>query len=454
MKLDNNSFVETRKAAQVEKVGSGPRLAFALEATRPELCIMTRASPVAATAEAEGSRWRVLGIACLAHVLHDGYSSMIYLLLPSWQAEFALSLTQVGVLKTLYSAAMAVGQVPAGRLGERLGEKLPLATGTLLTAIAVLALHWATTPLFLGLLLIAGGLGASVQHPLSSTLISRSYGGSTLRMILGTYNFAGDLGKAAIPGLLTVLIAAFGWRIGTEMISMLGVATAAILLITLRSAQKPRVARDMGRSAVAGPPLPEPVRRRGFAALSVIGILDSATRTGLLTLLPFTLAHKEADGAVIGTALSLVFAGGAAGKFACGALASRIGILRTVVLTKGGTAFAILLLVILPLPFGLGLMPVLGMALNGTSSVLYGTVPELAPRDRHARAFGFFYTVTIGADAIAPTLYGTVADIIGLTGSLLLVAVINLVGLPLLTVLRPALQGRTSVIIPHASTDR
>ena len=29
----------------------------------------------------------------------------------------------------------------------------------------------------LGLLLIAGGLGASVQHPLASTLISRSYSG-------------------------------------------------------------------------------------------------------------------------------------------------------------------------------------------------------------------------------------------------------------------------------------
>ena len=45
-------------------------------------------------------RWRVFGAACLAHVLHDGYSSMLYLLLPFWQRELALSLTQVGILKT------------------------------------------------------------------------------------------------------------------------------------------------------------------------------------------------------------------------------------------------------------------------------------------------------------------------------------------------------------------
>jgi hypothetical protein len=122
------------------------------------------------------------------------------------------------------------------------------------------------------------------------------------------------------------------------------------------------------------------------------------------------LARKGADTAVVGTALSLVFAGGAVGKFACGALATKLGILRTVAATELGTALAILALLVLPLSVCLALMPVLGTMLNGTSSVLYGTVPELTPNGHEARAFGFFYTVTIGADAIAPTLYGGVAD--------------------------------------------
>lgn len=385
--------------------------------------------------------WRVLGIACLAHALHDGYSSMIYLLLPSWQAEFALSLAQVGVLKTLYSAAMSAGQVPAGRLGERSGEKLPLVAGTFVAASAVLALHWAMMPPVLGLLLVFGGLGASVQHPLASTLISRAYRGSVLRTTLATYNFAGDLGKMAIPGLLTVLIAAYSWRTGTELIGVLGLVTAAALLITLPPNGAGR-AQEEQRTAAPGLPLPESVRRRAFAALSAVGMLDSATRTGLLTFLPFALAQKGADAGVIGTALSLVFAGGAAGKFACGALATRIGILRTVAATEVGTALAIVLLLVLPLSFCLVLMPLLGIALNGTSSVLYGTVPELAPNGREARAFGFFYTVTIGADAVAPTFYGVVGDAIGLTGAILLVAIVVLVILPFLAALRPALQER------------
>ena len=385
------------------------------------------------------SRWRVLGVACLAHALHDGYSSMIYLLLPVWQAELGLNLAEIGILKTLYSGGMAVGQMPAARLGERWSERLLLFAGTLLTAAAVFAFHRATSALILGLLLVAGGLGASVQHPLASTLISKTYAGSALRTTLGTYNFAGDLGKVVVPGFLTVLIAGLGWRTGTETLGALGVAIAVILLVTLVSRGASFGSQNRPTAAYR-PALQHSIRRRGFAALSVVGMLDSATRTGFLTFLPFVLAGKGANTAVIGAALSLIFAGGAAGKFACGALATRIGILRTVAVTEIGTALAIVLLLVLPLSVCFVLMPALGVALNGTSSVLYGTVPDLAPKGREARAFGLFYTVTIGADALAPTVYGMVGDTIGLVRSIVLVAMINLVILPLLVVLRPALQ--------------
>ena len=62
------------------------------------------------------------------------------------------------------------------------------------------------------------------------------------------------------------------------------------------------------------------------------------------------------------------------------------------------------------------MLPVVGIALNGTSSVLYGSVPDLVAPARHARAFGIFYTGTIGAGAIAPAIYGLVGDAVGLNG--------------------------------------
>jgi MFS family permease len=49
---------------------------------------------------------------------------------------------------------------------------------------------------------------------------------------------------------------------------------------------------------------------------------------------------------------------------------------------------------------------VLGVALNGTSSVLYGSVAELVSSERRARSYAIFYTLGIGASALSPFVYG------------------------------------------------
>ena len=73
------------------------------------------------------------------------------------------------------------------------------------------------------------------------------------------------------------------------------------------------------------------------------------------------------------------------------------------------------------------MLPILGIALNGTSSVLYGSVPDLVEPEKHARAFGIFYTGTIGSGAIAPLLYGFVGDAFGIDGAIMLVAALVLI---------------------------
>src|SRR5437763_1289021 len=169
----------------------------------------------------------------------------------------------------------------------------------------------------------------------------------------------------------------------------------------------------------------------GFALLLFIGVIDSATRMGFLTFLPFLLRAKGAGLPEIGVALTLIFAGGAAGKLVCGFLGARLGVLTTVLITEGATAAGILALLPLTIGAALVLLPIIGVALNGTSSVLYGTVPELVTSERRESAFGVFYTGTIGAGALAPALYGLLSDAIGLTPAMLFVAAVVLLTLPL-----------------------
>src|SRR5256714_15139807 len=107
---------------------------------------------------------------------------------------------------------------------------------------------------------------------------------------------------------------------------------------------------------------------------------------------------------MIGIALTLAFTGGAAGKLACGWLGARLGVVHATWLTEGLTALGIIALLPLPLFAGLAVLPLIGMALNGTSSVLYGTVPELVAPERRQRAYSIYYTVGGCLAAAAPVL--------------------------------------------------
>jgi predicted MFS family arabinose efflux permease len=275
---------------------------------------------------------------------------------------------------------------------------------------------------------------------LSSSIIARAFEGPGLRTALSTYNFSGDLGKMLFPAATAWLVATWSWRPATTVIGAVGCIVAIVLLMLLPAGVQ-------GRQGVAAsdknPPariLPPDVGRRGFLALAAIGIVDSATRMGFLILLPFLLTQKGASLPTIGTSLTLVFAGGAAGKFVCGVIAARLGIIRTVVLTECATALGIMALLPLQIDAAMLLLPAIGVALNGTSSVLYGTVAELVPTERRARAFGVFYTCTIGAGAISPSAYGLVSDLAGVPFALVVVGLVVLAVLPLTLALRPALR--------------
>ena len=93
----------------------------------------------------------------------------------------------------------------------------------------------------------------------------------------------------------------------------------------------------------------------------------------------------------------------------------------------------------LPLEASLVALPIIGVALNGTSSVLYGSVPLLVDPAKRTRAFSIFYTGTIGSGAAAPALYGLLGDATGVPIATTAVAIVCLATLPLVLILRPAL---------------
>jgi FSR family fosmidomycin resistance protein-like MFS transporter len=292
------------------------------------------------------------------------------------------------------------------------------------------------------LALFIGGLGASTQHPLGSALMARAFAGPRSLKALGTYNFAGDIGKMLVPAAVALLLTVMAWRPAVALLGVVGLVCAALILIATPRYGPEALPAPTGNDAAAETAEAPQRSRIAFPVLLSIGVIDSATRMAFLTFLPFVLTAKGASLPAIGLALTLVFAGGAAGKLVCAFIGARIGAIATVWLTEGLTAVTIVALLLVPLEASMLLLPVIGIALNGTSSVLYGSVPDLVTPERRARAFSIFYTGSIGAGATAPAIFGLLGDALGINTALVVVAAFVLVTLPLSLVLKPVLPSR------------
>ncbi len=74
------------------------------------------------------------------------------------------------------------------------------------------------------------GCGLSTQHPIASAAVSRAYQGDA-RGPLGTYNFSGDIGKAAIPSGASLLLGFMSWHHMVWYLATLGVVVALAVAI-------------------------------------------------------------------------------------------------------------------------------------------------------------------------------------------------------------------------------
>jgi FSR family fosmidomycin resistance protein-like MFS transporter len=387
---------------------------------------------------------RTLAVCSAVHSVHDGLADVTYVLLPLLASAFGLSLAQVGLIRGAHRAAMASFQIPAGIVAERVGERELLALGTFVAGAAFAALGYAQGFWAILAALFLAGMGSAVQHPIASTLVSRAFPVEGRRAALGTYNFAGDVGKFAFGGLLALLLlAGVSWEapvIGFGAIAML--AAAMVLALVAAGAGARPVAHDAPSSGASRWGIRN---TRQFAALCLIEIFDSSTRAAFLTFIAFLLIAKGLPTGWAAAAVPLVLVGGMAGKLACGVLAERFGVPRMVVATEIATAAGILVALALPAWGVVVLLPFLGIVLQGTSSVLYATISEYVEPERLSRGFGLFYTVGSICGIAAPLGFGLLGDRYGVEAVMAALGATILLPLPLVPLLRAARQPRERI---------
>ena len=385
---------------------------------------------------------RVLVFGSAMHVWNDLFIALMVPLLPFIKEDLGLSFTEVGLLRSVFTGATAILQIPSGLLAETTGEFWLLVLGNVWVGGGLIAMALSSSFAALLALSFLGGLGGGAQHPLASSMVSRAYEDGGRSTAVGTVNFAGDIGKMIAPLMAGAVAISFGWR---AALWVTGVVSLAFMLLTMMARRNIDIGRPAREISTASETGGGSVQMRGFITLSGVGFLDSATRGAALAFLPFVMVAKDMTPAQVTGMLFFLFLGGAIGKFVVGWLGERFGAVSLIWGTKGMTALLLISALTVP-PLGMvPLMIILGVGLNGTSSALYATVADFVPPHRRARLYGIFYTTNEAGTVLAPILYGLIADFYSLSTTMVVMGLATGAILPASLALRPHLSEAKAV---------
>lgn len=352
---------------------------------------------------------QAVGLVSFAHLLSHLYMLALPPLFPLLRGDLGVGYAELGLVITAYSVTTGLLQTHMGFLVNRIGGRLVLAGGLFVNALCMALAGLVTDYWQLVALMLLAGAGSSVFHPADYSILNARVDGARIGRALSAHTLAGNLGFLVAPPLFAALAVFTGWRAALVVTGLVGVATAAAVLVAadLLSGEGKAKTRqeDSWRKLLTSPKI---------LLLFAFYVLSSAANSGMVHFsvvalkdlyhLPVTVTAAALT-AYQGLQLLAVLPGGW--------LADKVENHELALALCFGVSGALVLLA------GAGGLPFwLAVGLLGGAGALRGLVN--ASRDvsvRHAAAdvsvgtlFGFVTTGYAVGQAIGPGLYGWVMD--------------------------------------------
>jgi sugar phosphate permease len=158
------------------------------------------------------TRWLVLFLISLMYLICYMDRSNISVAQPEIAKAFGLSKTSMALVLSAFTWSYALGQIPAGWLGDRLGPKRVLSAIMSWWSIAAVATGAALglTSLFAARFFL--GLGEAGAFPVASRGMQLWFPRSERGRIQGTTHFFSRFAVAVTPLVAGTIMLAFGWR--------------------------------------------------------------------------------------------------------------------------------------------------------------------------------------------------------------------------------------------------
>jgi MFS family permease len=356
---------------------------------------------------------RVVGAVSAAHFVSHYYIILLAPLLPIVRADYGVSYTEIGLAFAAFNIVSATLQTPTGFLVDRLGARVLLVAGLVISSSAFVIAGLVNSFWVMVAMFAVAGLGNTVYHPADYALLSHHVPSDRIGQAFSVHTFAGMLGSAVAPGSLLIMESLWGWRGAFIGASTLGVAVAAIVLAIRDHTVTPVAARaqpDPEKAAVGWRLLlsaPILLNLVFFALLAMIsgGLYNySVVALGALYGTPMATANAALTGNLLWSAVGVLLGGLLVGR------TTRHGMVATI----GLAAMAVLTALIAQIDLG-ALMLIAAMSLSGFfSGVIMPSrdmiVREITPAGSFGKVFGFVTTGFNIGGIVSPLIFGAVMD--------------------------------------------
>lgn len=374
----------------------------------------------------DGRGWILLTVG-VGWALSIGVRFVYPTLVPYFQTDFRIGLSTTGLLLTLLWASYAIGHVPGGILGDRIGEGNVVVLSTLISAGAVFVVATSMNVWMLFAGTIGFGLATALYGPTRFTIFTDIYpkrAGSAIGLTMS----AGSLGNTVFPVVAAVIASYATWRFGIGAFGPLfvGVAVGLRIVVPSRTSGGSSAVDDLSSAVLAR--IRSGITRKSIPLVVAIQATVSFVIQGFSSFYPtYLTVTKGLSPSVAATLFGLFFAVGAIVQPLSGSMLDRFGTRSTLVVYLGGCAVALWLL-----PFVHGLVPLVAVTIlvsswNGCGVVTQTYIANSLPDDMQGTGLGTLKAGWMMVGATSPLLIGILANY-GLfdEGFLLLAAVATL----------------------------
>jgi MFS family permease len=345
------------------------------------------------------------------HFLSHFYVLCLPPLFLAWQSAFHVSFAELGMSVALMSGTTAILQTPVGFLVDRHGARPYLVGGALLMSLSLAAMGFATDFWQILALSLLSGIGNSVFHPADYAIISGSIDKDRMGRAFALHTFSGNLGFAAGPPVMALLIVAIGWRSSLILVGLLGIPVAiSILLQSGILKDQVRVPKQAGGAGGA-----ELLLSRTMLLFFGFYLLGSMAGAGVQAWL-ITVLHtvKGLELAVASSALTGYMAGSTLGVLVGGwfADACKRHVLPFAIVTTIASALLVVWVDLLSLPglTAVALMFLSGLMLGASRTPRDVMLKDAAPPGQIGKVFGFVSAGLPLGNAVTPVPFGFLID--------------------------------------------